>query len=217
MRLDPRTEILRTGQTVGDYWAWAFSDVDTNVLRAVYAEWLVGTALDCVGEIRQSWTPWDLDYGDSKIEVKSTSYYPNWGQLVEGPRISRPEEREAPRVRKPNSRRDFDIKATSATFPADPAVLSGPDADYYEKPEIRRWADVYVFAYYAERDPTQYSSLRVNGWKFYVLSTPEVEEHFGPQERVALGRVQAAAREAKYENLRATVDTAIDRVRTEGQ
>jgi hypothetical protein len=73
VRLDPGREIPPTGQTVGDFWAWAYSDVDTNVMRAVYAEWLVGTALGCVGRIRPSWTPWDLDYKGSGIEVKSTA------------------------------------------------------------------------------------------------------------------------------------------------
>lgn len=174
MRLDPGRAIPSTGRTVGDFWAWAHSDVDTNVMRAVYAEWLVGTALGCVGGIRPSWTPWDLDYGDSKIEVKSTSYYPNWGQLVDDPRILSPSERENRKGRQPSSRRDFDIKATSATFPADPDVPFGPDADYYQKPEIRRWADVYVFAYYAERDRARYSSLDSSGWRFYVLSTSEI-------------------------------------------
>lgn len=51
MRLDPEREIRPTGQTVGDFWAWAFSDVLSNVNRAVLAEWLVGSALGCVGGI----------------------------------------------------------------------------------------------------------------------------------------------------------------------
>ncbi len=216
MRLDPRTQIPPTGQTVGDYWAWAYSDVDTNVLRAVYAEWLVGTALECVEGIRPSWTPWDLDYGESKIEVKSTSYLPNWGRLVDGPHASRRREHEVPEKRPRGGSRTFDIKATTANFPADPAVLFGPNADYYHNPEVKRWADIYVFAYYAERDTARYSSLHVDGWRFYALSTPEVAQHFGTQERVALGRVQAVAREVEYEGLRATVDAAIDRAKREG-
>jgi hypothetical protein len=55
VRLDPNTEIPLTGQTVGDF--WAYSDVDTNIMRAIYAEWLVGTALDCVDGIRPSCIP----------------------------------------------------------------------------------------------------------------------------------------------------------------
>jgi hypothetical protein len=91
-------------------------------MRAVYAEWLVGTALSCVDGIRPSWTPWDLDYKGSKIEVTSTSYLPNWGQLVDSPLTLQLGEREVPEKRSPNSRHTFDIKATTITFPANPAV-----------------------------------------------------------------------------------------------
>ena len=210
MRLEPDREIPPTGQTVGDFWAWAYSDIDTNVTRAVYAEWLVGTALGCVGGIRPSWTPWDLDHAGAKIEVKSTSCMPNWGRLVDGPRAHSPTERDHLESRTPKGR-SFDIKATSATFPADPAFPFGPNADYYEEPEVKRRADLYIFAYYSEQNPERYSSLDVGGWKFYVLSTPDVEKHFGTQDRVALSRVQAVAEEVEYGDLKAKVDAVLVR------
>jgi hypothetical protein len=123
MRLDPQKEIPPTGQTVGDFWAWGFSDVLSNINRAVLAEWLVGSALDCVGGIRPIWAPWDLDYKGSKIEVKSTSNHQNW-------------------KRSPNSPGTFDIKATTADFPVDPAIPVGPEAEYYTDPEVKRRAEV---------------------------------------------------------------------------
>lgn len=144
MRLDPESAILQTGQTVGDFWAWAFSDVLSNVNRAVLAEWLVGSALGCVGGIRPIWAPEDLDYQGAKIEVKSTSYHQNWKRSY-------------------NSRGVFDIKATSAYLPTDPAVPFGPEAEYYNDPEIKRRANVYVFAYYAEREPSRVDPLDVGG------------------------------------------------------
>jgi hypothetical protein len=214
MRLDPEKVIPPTGQTVGDFWAWAYSDVDTNIMRAIYAEWLVGTALECVDKIRPSWTPWDLDYEGAKIEVKSTSYLPNWGQLVDGPRTHHAKEREAVEKRSPKSR-TFDIKATTAQFPADPEIPFGPFADYYEDGEVKRRADVYVFAYYAEEDLEQYSSLDVSGWRFYVLSTPELERHFMTQDTVALSRIRRVAEEVEYGDLRTAFDTALDRARLE--
>ena len=130
------------------------------------------------------------------------------GQLVDGPLTPHLGEREVPEKRSSNTRRSFDIKATTATFPVDPAVPFGPDADYYYDPEIKRRADVYVFAYYAERDPARYDSLDVRGWCFYVLSTPELERHFGTQGRVALSRVQAVTAEVGYGDLKTAVDAA---------
>jgi hypothetical protein len=194
MRLDPGREIPPTGQTVGDFWAWAFSDVLSNINRADLAEWLVGSALDCVGGIRPIWAPWDLEYRGSRIEVKSTSYHQNW-------------------KRSPNSRGDFDIKATTADFPRDPAIPFGPEAEYFTDPEIKRRAEIYVFAYYAEEDPAGVNPLDVDGWCFYVLPTPELEAHFGTQKKVALSRIRAVTKEIGYENLKTGVDAVVGKVR----
>lgn len=190
MRLDPDREVPPTGQTVGDFWAWAFSDVLSNINRAVLAEWLVGSALGCVGGIRPIWAPWDLEYEGSKIEVKSTSYHQNW-------------------KRSPNSRGAFDIKATTAYFPSDSAIPFGPEAEYYTDPEIKRRADLYVFAYYAEEDAAKVDPLDVGGWCFYVLSTSELEGHFGNQDKVALSRIQAVTAGGGYEDLRTMVDAIL--------
>lgn len=62
MRINPDRKISQTGQKVEDFWAWAFSDVLSNINRAVFAEWLVGSALGCVDGVRPIWAPWDLDY-----------------------------------------------------------------------------------------------------------------------------------------------------------
>jgi hypothetical protein len=155
---------------------------------------LVGSALYCVGGIRPIWAPWDLGYRQSRIEVKSTSYHQNC-------------------KRSPNSRGDFDIKPTTADFPRDPAIPFGPEAEYYTDPEIKRRADIYVFAYYAEEDPAKVDPLDVGGWCFYVLPTPELEAHFGPQKKVALSRIRAATAEVWYEDLRTMVDAVLDRAR----
>lgn len=194
MRLDPDREVPPTGHTVRDFWAWAFSDVLSNINRAVLAEWLVGSALNCVGGIRPIWAPWDLEYQGSKIEVKSTSYHQNW-------------------KRSPNSRGAFDIKATTADFPTDPAIPFGPEAEYYTDPEIKRRADIYVFAYYAEEDAAKVDPLDVGGWRFYVLPTSELEGHFGTQDKVALSRIQAVTAEVGYEDLRTMVDAILGRGR----
>ena len=190
MRLDPEREISQTGQKVEDFWAWAFSDVLSNINRAVFAEWLIGSSLGCVNGTRPIWAPWDLEYRGAKIEVKSTSYHQSW-------------------KRSSNSRGSFDIKATSADFPTDPAVPFGPEAEYYTDPEIKRRAEVYVFAYYAEQNAARVDPLDVRGWRFYVLPTPELERHFGTQATVSLKRVQEVADEVRYENLKIAVDAAL--------
>jgi hypothetical protein len=112
-----------------------------------------------------------LDYAGAKVEVKSMAYLQNW---------KRPK----------NSQGSFDIKATGAYFPTKPGVSSGPDAEYYHDAEKKRRADVYVFAVYAERYKDQFDPLNTETWEFLVLSTAELERHFGSQGSVALRRIQ---------------------------
>jgi hypothetical protein len=65
-RLSPDTEILAVGATVGDFWAWAFSDVLSNTARGVLAEFLVGSALGVVDGVRVEWDSFDLLYEGAK-------------------------------------------------------------------------------------------------------------------------------------------------------
>ena len=91
----------------------------------------------------------------------------------------------------PNSRGKFDIKATTADFRVDPSVPPGPDREYYTDPDVKRRADVYVFCSYPEEDTALVDPLNVAKWEFYVLSTREIEQHFGSQDTGALSRIQA--------------------------
>ena len=52
---------------------WAMGNIVENRNRGVFAEWLVGRALQAItsDEYRQEWDAWDLLYGDLKIEVKA--------------------------------------------------------------------------------------------------------------------------------------------------
>jgi hypothetical protein len=43
-----------------------------------------------------------------------------------------------------------------------------------------------------------------------VLSTPELERHFGSQDSVALSRIEAVSKAVGYEDLRARVDEALE-------
>ena len=81
-RLDPDTPIPGTvgEQTVGDFWAWAYSSILTNITRGLFAEFLVGTALGAVEGTRTEWDSFDLLCGDAKIEVKSSAYLQSWPQ-----------------------------------------------------------------------------------------------------------------------------------------
>lgn len=68
------------GVTGGDFWSWAYSDILNNTDRAVFAEYVVGTALGVTDAPRVEWDAVDLRYGDNTIEVKSAAYVQSWHQ-----------------------------------------------------------------------------------------------------------------------------------------
>lgn len=66
--LDPTTPIAGAagGETLGDFWAWGYSNILTNNLRGVVAEFLVATALGETGGTRTEWDAFDVLYRGSR-------------------------------------------------------------------------------------------------------------------------------------------------------
>lgn len=181
-RLNPEEEIpgLRS-LTVGDFWAWAYSDILTNTARGTFAEFLVGAALDVVENVRPTgWEDFDLSYSNKKIEVKASTYVQNWHQ--EAPSIVR-----------------FDV-GERGTWDADTNIWIA---------ERRRSADCYVFCLYTERDRSAANVLDVSKWEFYVLSTRRINNEFGAQKSVGLRRIQSIAEPVSFERLKEGVDLAL--------
>ena len=59
---------------------WAAGNLVDNRNRGIFAEWMVGKALNCVdaGSCRIEWDSFDLLYGDMKVEVKASGYSQVW-------------------------------------------------------------------------------------------------------------------------------------------
>ncbi|MDM5221320.1 hypothetical protein QUF86_11390 [Peribacillus sp. NJ11] len=76
--LKSETPILGTDHTILDFWQWGFSKILTNNLRGIFAEFLIGTALGCLNQLRVEWDAFDLVYKGMKIEVKSSAYIQAW-------------------------------------------------------------------------------------------------------------------------------------------
>jgi len=175
-RLDPDTPIPGSvgRQTVGDFWAWGYSNILTNNLRGVFAEFLVGTALGVVGDSqRVEWDSYDLEYEGQGIEVKSSAY------LQSGP-----QPRPSPII--------WNI--------AQHHIYDEEDRPTGEK---GRPAKCYVLCVYREkedRDPALL--LDLGRWEFYVVPTSLINEKFGSQKTVGLGGIKPLAIAVEYKRLR---------------
>ena len=66
------------GLSVLDFWKFSYSELNSDP-RDDIAEYLVSIALDKTEPYnKRNWTLFDIEYGDKRIEVKSTSYYQTW-------------------------------------------------------------------------------------------------------------------------------------------
>ncbi|MEE4025052.1 hypothetical protein V1Y59_18345 [Gordonia sp. PKS22-38] len=156
---------VQLGRTVDDFWSWSSSDLLSNALRGMLAEYIVGVALGCVDHrIRLEWDAFDLKTDDgTTIEVKSTAYLQSWG------------------VTKPSSRR-FSIGETTAWH---------ADTNTYETTAMRQ-ADVYVFCVHTADDRAVADPLRLEQWEFYVVATATINRRLGNQRSIALSRLPRA-------------------------
>lgn len=150
-------EGMPTGHILSDFWRWSSSDLLNNTLRGAYAEFLVAAALGLeLDKPREDWTPYDLDYGDKRIEVKSAAYLQAWG----GDRLSSIQ---------------FSVRPTRAWY---------PDTGYAG--EVIRQSDLYIFCLYSVQDSQVADPLCLDGWDFYVLPTKILDEQCADQKSLTL-------------------------------
>jgi hypothetical protein len=134
-----------TGATVHEFWRFGFSDLRTNIVRGVLAEFLVARAIDAEHSVRVAWDNYDvLAPGGIRVEVKSSAYLQSWAQR----QLSR-------------------IRFTGLSG------LSWDDQEGWgAEREVR--ADVFVFAIQTCTDPGTYNALDIDQWSFYVAPAEAV-------------------------------------------
>jgi hypothetical protein len=149
-----------------DFWKWSSSDLLSNATRGIFAEYIVSLALGAsMDGGRKEWDAFDVLTPEGlKIEVKSAAYVQSWKQ-------------------KSHSKILFGIGPTK-----------GWDAEtnVYDT-EIRRQADVYVFALLTCKDRETADPMNLENWEFYVLPTSVLNERLPFQKTLSLSRLASLA------------------------
>lgn len=168
----------RDALTVLDFWQWSASDLLTNLQRSRLAEYLVAKALGVATGIRSEWEPYDVKSTDGiTVEVKASGYVQSWRQRV----------------------------------PSRPTFGIGPTRRYDEQAfaystDARRQAEVYVFALLSEHDPKKVNPLDLDQWRFYVVSTVELDRRVPGQQTISLNRLEKlGAAAVRFSDLAAEV------------
>jgi hypothetical protein len=140
------------------FWQWSASDLVSNALRGRLAEFLVAQALGIAEGVRAEWDAYDLHTCQGlAIEVKSAAYLQTWAQKALSAII-------------------FDI-APTRFWEATTNVL-GTD--------LRRQADLYVFALLAHRDKPTLDAMDLSQWEFYLLPRAILDVRLPKQKQVSL-------------------------------
>ena len=165
--------------TVLDFWKWAFSDLVTNSMRGLVAEFIVASALGVSLDVRNPWLHYDLTAKSGlKVEVKSAAYLQSWPQTKESP-IS------------------FSVaKARKWAYP--PARLLG---------QLKRYADLYVFCVLKHRRKRSLNPLNLGQWDFYVIDAKALNKGVGNQKILSLNKLlKLSPVKTNYEQLKVTVN-----------
>ncbi|MCY4460760.1 MAG: hypothetical protein OXC26_10275 [Albidovulum sp.] len=160
-------EFVGLNRSMDEFRRWVLSDWKSPTTRASLAEYYVRCALGRDNEPAQDWEYVDIVLEDGgKIEVKASAYL----QPVRGRKL---------RLTSPR----FDIKEKTLAW-------SSKLSDWKRSEEPKRWADCYVFCLENMDDPATYNPLDLSQWEFFVVSTCRINETFGHQKSVAIGRLR---------------------------
>lgn len=162
------------------FWQWSASDLITNTTRGRLAEYLVAYALGVADGARVEWDAYDLRTASGiKVEVKSASYVQSWQQT----------------------------RPSTIAFGIRPTLGWEADTNTYST-QIKRQADVYVFALLAHRDKMTLDPLNVAQWQFYVLPTAILNTQVPLQKKVSFNTLQRlGAQFVPFEDLAEVIES----------
>lgn len=169
------------GLSLRDFWRWSASDLVSNVIRGVFAEFLVAHALGIdVGGVRDSWAAFDLvTPAGIRVEVKSAAYVQSWWQR----RLSAI---------------SFSVRRTRA-WSGDTGLMAA---------DAVRQADVYVFALLAHADKATIDPLNVDQWRFFVVPTAVLNARTRSQHSITLRSLRGIAAELRLAEVAGAVAEA---------
>lgn len=146
------------------FWQWSASDLVSNALRGVLAEYLVAQALGEANDgIQEEWAPYDLRTPEGiTIEVKSAAEIQSWHQE----------------------------RLSTISFLCPKTRAWPPQTGLYEEGP-RRQARVYVFALLAHQNQATLDPLNLDQWEFYVVPTAVLDARERSQHSITLPSLKA--------------------------
>jgi len=171
--------------TVLDFWRYGFSNLNSNILRGILAEFLVECALKEHEEVnvRNPWGDFDVEYKGKKIEVKSCSYLQDWDQT------------------KLSTILWSGLKAKTLYWSSAVGAFQKEQTKEYK-------SDIYVLALLDHKETDTLDILNLDQWRFYVLSRFKLETISKNKSSVSLTLLQKNDIESvTFDSLKETVES----------
>lgn len=157
--------------TALEFWQWAYSDIQLNNIRGVFAEFIIAKALNLSLGLRQTWDDWDLETdGGIKIEVKSGAYLQAWEQN----------------------------KLSSIVFQGLKGQEWNEETNRREGEKKYR-ADIYIFAVQTTKSNKEFDPLNLAQWVFYILTKKDLEKR--NTQSISLSVIQKLTNAVRYADL----------------
>ena len=156
------------------FWRWAASDLVSNTMRGILAEYIVATALDLADGLRAEWNPYDLKKGDCQNEVKSGAYIQSW----------------------------YHRELSKITFSIRPARSWNDNTNILSR-ESKRQADIYIFCVLTPiMQDEQLNPLNLDQWEFYILRSDVMDKACPTQKTIGLSSLlKLNPRKATYSEI----------------
>lgn len=165
-----------------DFWKYKYSNV-WNIQEYI-AEFLIEKALGLEkSQNTDSWTLYDINYRNKRIEIKETSFYHPWN---ENGNIS--------------NQRVFGITMANSSY-----------ENSLEENKFERQNDLYVFCLNIGTTKEESNPMNINNWEFYVAPTKIINDTCGNNKTISLGKVKNIAKQVDYFDIKKYIDDLIDK------
>ncbi len=170
---------------ISDFPSWAVGNLVDNRNRGIFAEWLVGQALEVIapGDVRKEWDGVDLRYRGMGVEIKASGLSQTWN----------PASTSTPR---------FDIHKQLQWWNADTDAWGS-----YDEPQ--RTAHVYVFCLHEAVPATNGNVADPSQWRFWVISTAVLNSELGSQKSVGVTTLSGLAESVSFTEIKSAVEKLV--------
>lgn len=146
--------------TLADFLMWAFSDLCDDVIKGIFAEWMIAKLLEIPTMRRYEWSNSDLiSVRETKIEIKASSYWQSWKAINP--------DGTAKDLGKYPIQLDSKIRFSG--------LMAKDTIDHHKEKQGRLKSDLYIFCFQNEKNYERWNAMDISQWEFYLVPAKRIK------------------------------------------